>query len=155
MAARRSRSRFLACQSRELKRENGVRNASLWCALLGVEKTVIEDVEFAEAAEAVIAHVRPRRPAKGRCGVCGGRAPWYDRGEGRRRWRGLDMGTIRVYLEADAPRVACPAHVPTVRQVPWARHGAGHTRGFDQQVALGSATASLTGATSSGQVRAD
>jgi transposase len=72
MAARRSRSRFLACQSRELKRENGVGNASLWCALLGVEKTVIEDVE---AAEAVIAHVRPRRPAKGRCGVCGGRAP--------------------------------------------------------------------------------
>jgi transposase len=65
------------------------------------------------------------------------------------------MGTIRVYLEADAPRVACPAHGPTVRQVPWARHGAGHTRGFDQQVALGSATASLTGATSSGQVRAD
>jgi transposase len=46
-----------------------VRNASLWCALLGVEKTVIEDVEFAEAAEAVIAHVRPRRLAKGRCGV--------------------------------------------------------------------------------------
>ena len=126
--------------------------ASLWCALLGVEKTVIED---GEAAEAVIAHVRPGRPANGRCGVCGGRAPWYDRGEGRRRWRGLDMGTIRVYLEADAPRVACPAHGPTVRQVPWARHGAGHTRGFDQQVALGSATASLTGATSSGQVRAD
>jgi transposase len=126
-----------------------VGNASLWCALLGVEKTVIEDVE------AVIAHVRPRRPAKGRCGVCGGRAPWYDRGEGRRRWRGLDMGTIRVYLEADAPRVACPAHGPTVRQVPSALHGAGHTRGFDQQVALGSATASLTGATSSGQVRAD
>jgi transposase len=51
------------------------------------------------------------------------------------------MGTIRVYLEADAPRVACRAHGPTVRQVPWARHGAGHTRGFDQQVALGSATA--------------
>ncbi len=45
------------------------------------------------------------------------------------------MGTIRVYLEAGAPRVACPVHGPTVRQVPWARHGADHTSGFDQQVA--------------------
>jgi hypothetical protein len=45
------------------------------------------------------------------------------------------MGTIQVVLEADAPRVNCPAHGPTVRQVPWARHGAGHTRSFDQQVA--------------------
>jgi transposase len=59
------------------------------------------------------------------------------------------MGTIRVYLEADATRVACPAHGPT------ARHGAGHIRGFDQQDALGSATASLRVATSSGRVRAD
>jgi transposase len=45
------------------------------------------------------------------------------------------MGTIQVFLEADAQRVNCPVHGPTVRQVPWARHGAGHTRPFDQQVA--------------------
>src|SRR4029077_20643551 len=62
-------------------------------------------------------------------------ASWYDRGQGRRRWRGLDMGTIQVFLEADAPRVNCPVHGPTVRQVPWARHGTGHTHAFDQQVA--------------------
>jgi transposase len=42
---------------------------------------------------------------------------------------------MQVFLEADAPRVDCPTHGPTVRQVPWARHGAGHTLGFDQQVA--------------------
>ena len=71
----------------------------------------------------------------GGVGVCGLAATWYDRGEGRRRWRGLDLGTMKVFLEADAPRVDCPAHGPTVRQVPWARHGAGHTRAFDQQVA--------------------
>jgi len=38
-------------------------------------------------------------------------------------------------LEADAPRVNCPTHGPTVSQVPWARHGAGHTYAFDDQVA--------------------
>ena len=112
-----------------------MQNATLWRALLGVEKTVIEDIEFDEDAEVVVVHVRPRRASKGRCGNCGSRAAWYDRGEGRRRWRALDLGTVEVFLEADAPRVNCPVHGPTVRQVPWARHGAGHTVVFDQQVA--------------------
>ena len=112
-----------------------MQNASVWRAVLGVENTVVEDVDFDEVAQVVVAHVRPRRAGRGRCGACGARASWYDRGQGRRRWRGLDMGTIRVVLEADAPRVNCPVHGPTVRQVPWARHGAGHTRAFDAQVA--------------------
>ena len=113
-----------------------MQNVTLWRALLGVEDTVIEDVEFDEGDEVVVAHVRPRRTRDGRCGVCGVRASWYDRGERRRRrWRGLDLGTIEVFLEADSPRVNCPVHGPTVRAVPWARHAAGHTYAFDQQVA--------------------
>ena len=112
-----------------------MRNASVWRAVLGVENTVVEDVEFDEVAQVVVAHVRPRRAGRGCCGSCGATASWYDRGQGRRRWRGLDFGTMQVFVEADAPRVNCPVHGPTVRQVPWARHGAGHTRSFDQQVA--------------------
>lgn len=112
-----------------------MRNTSLWGALLGVENTVIEGIEFDEDCGDVVAHVRPRRAGRGRCGACGSPAPWYDRGEGRRRWRGLDLGVMRVFLEADAPRVNCPIHGPTVRRVPWARHSAGHTLVFDQQVA--------------------
>jgi transposase len=112
-----------------------VRSGRLWQRLLGVERTVVERVDFDEDADAVVVAVRPRKGARQRCGRCGRRAPWYDRGEGRRRWRGLDLGTIRTFLEADAPRVNCPEHGPTVVQVPWARHGAGHTRPFDDQVA--------------------
>lgn len=112
-----------------------MRDASLWRVLLCVQNTVVEDVEFDETAQVLVAHVRPRRAAAGRCGLCGARARWYDQGRGRRRWRTLDMGTTEVFLEADAPRVNCPTHGPTVRQVPWARHGAGHTHAFDQQVA--------------------
>ena len=112
-----------------------MRNASLWRALLGVEKTVIEEVEHDEAVDRVVVHVRPTRASQGRCGVCGSRAGWYDRGQGRRRWRALDLGTMRVFIEADAPRVNCRVHGPTVRAVPWARHGVGHTRAFDEQVA--------------------
>ena len=101
----------------------------VWRRLLGLcDKTVLEDVEFDEDADTVVAHVRPKSRWRRRCGRCGRRSPGYDAGEGRRRWRGLDLGTIRVVLEAEAPRVKCRTHGVTVAQVPWARHGAGHTR---------------------------
>ena len=96
---------------------------------------MIESVEFEEDDDLLVAHVRPSKGARQRCGRCGRRAPWYDRGEGRRRWRGLDLGTVRVELEADAPRVSCREHGPVVALVPWARHGAGHTYAFDDTVA--------------------
>ena len=114
-----------------------MQNATLWRALLGVEKTVVEDVEFEQDELRLIAHVRPRARARARarCGRCERRSPVYDRGEGRRRWRALDLGTIQVFLEADAPRVNCAVHGPTVAAVPWARHDAGHTLVFDEQVA--------------------
>ena len=112
-----------------------MQNATLWRALLGIEKTVVEDIEFDEDAGVLVAHVRPTRRSSARCGRCGRRSPGYDHGEGRRRWRALDFGTVQVWLEADSPRVNCREHGPTVRAVPWARHGAGHTTVFDDQVA--------------------
>jgi transposase len=108
----------------------------VWRRLLGLcTKTVLEDIEFDEDAGAVIAHVRPKSRFKRRCGRCGKRSPGYDGGAGRRRWRGLDLGTTRMWLEADAPRVTCRVHGVTVAAVPWARHDAGHTRDFDDTAA--------------------
>jgi transposase len=103
--------------------------------LLGVERTVIEGVEFDAEAGLLVARVRPSRGARQRCGRCERRAPWYDRGAGRRRWRALDLGTVQAVVEADAPRVRCPEHGVVVAAVPWARRGAGHSRFFDDQVA--------------------
>ena len=111
-----------------------MRNARVWRALLGVEKTVVEEIEFDEDAGVLLAHVRPSRPERGRCGLCRRRCAGYDGGQGRRRWRALDLGVIRAEIEADAPRVCCPEHGVVVAAVPWARHGAGHTRFFDDQV---------------------
>jgi len=42
---------------------------------------------------------------------------------------------VRAYLEAEAPRVCWPEHGVVVAAVPWARHGAGHTRAFDDTAA--------------------
>ena len=113
-----------------------MQNAKLWQRLLGVERTVIESVVFDEDAGGIVASVRPRKgAAKLRCGRCGCRCPGYDRGEGRRRWRTLDLGAVPAWLEAESPRVSCPDHGVVVVQVPWARHDVGHTRAFDDMVA--------------------
>lgn len=112
-----------------------MRNKRVWQRSLGLAHTVVEDVSFDDKADAVIVSVRPAAKARGRCGRCGRRSPGYDRGEGQRRWRALDLGTTKVFVEADAPRVRCRTHGPTVAAVPWARHGAGHCRDFDDYAA--------------------
>ena len=112
-----------------------MRNTRLWQRMLGLARTVIENVDFDDDVDAVVVRVRPRRGTPGGGGRGGRRARGPPRGAGPRRWRGLDVGAVRVLVEADAPRVNCPAHGPTVVQVPWARHGAGHTRAFDDTVA--------------------
>jgi transposase len=103
--------------------------------LLGLATAVVEGVEFDEDEQAVVVSVRPRKATKRRCGRCGKRCPGYDQGEGRRRWRALDLGTVQAFLEADSPRVSCAEHGVVAAQVPWARHGAGHTYAFDDTAA--------------------
>ena len=113
-----------------------MRDARVWRALVGVDKgVVIEDVEVDEDEDVVTVHVRVSRRRRGRCGVCRRKAPGYDGGQGRRRWRALDLGAVRTFIEADAPRVTCREHGVVVAHVPWARHGAGHTLAFDDQIA--------------------
>jgi len=58
----------------------------------------------------------------------------YDRS--RRRWRHLDLGATRLYLEAEIRRLSCRrcGRVRT-EEVAWARPGARHTRDFEDVVA--------------------
>jgi len=51
-----------------------------------------------------------------------------------RRWRSLDFGSQRVYIEAFAPRVKCPEHGVLVAKVPWSRHDSGYTYDFETAV---------------------
>jgi transposase len=112
-----------------------VRNRSVWERACGLTETIVEGVDFDDGAEAIVVAVRPAARARSRCGHCCRRSPRYDLGEGRRRWRALDLGTTKVFLEAAAPRVRCRTHGVTVAAVPWARHDAGHTRDFDDLAA--------------------
>jgi transposase len=106
-----------------------VRSSRLWGKLPGCENTVVEDVGWQEEdsgdgsgpALRLIVHVRPHKRLASRCGTCGRKRPGYDHGQGRRRWRALDLGAVRAYLEADAPRVPCPEHGVITAAV-WAGH---------------------------------
>jgi transposase len=94
---------------------------------------VVEDVRVGSEGE-VIVSVRPGWRERDRCGVCRRRSPGYDLGDGRRRWRALDLGTTFAFVEADAPRVSCRRHGVVVCAVPWARHDSRFTRSFEDQV---------------------
>jgi transposase len=111
-----------------------VRGIRVWARLLGLQRAVVEDVTTGIEG-AVIVSVRPSWRERDRCGVCRRRSPGYDLGEGRRRWRALDLGTTFAFVEADAPRVTCRRHGVVVCSVPWARHDSRFTRAFEDQVA--------------------
>jgi len=110
----------------------------VWARALGSGRDAVVEsvrVEDGGGGEVIVVSCRLRRRAVRHCGRCQKRSPGYDQGEGRRRWRALDAGTTRVYVQAWAARVTCADHGVVVAAVPWARHGAGHTRTFDDQVA--------------------
>ena len=103
----------------------------------GVDGTVIERVDLDRdgGEEVLTVRVRPAAPRRSRCSRCGRRCPGYDGGDGLRVWRGLDLGVVRVFFLASAPRVQCPKHGVVVAEVPWARPKSRFTRWFEEQVA--------------------
>lgn len=94
-----------------------MRQAIVWARLLGIEGTVLKGVELDEAVDAIVVSVRVAARQRRRCGLCGLRSKPYDAGEGRRRWRALDLGSVRAFVEAEAPRVRCREHGVVVAAV--------------------------------------
>ena len=111
-----------------------MRGIRVWARLLSLQRAVVEDVWVGGEGEIVVA-ARPGWQERDRCGVCRRRSPGFDLGDGRRRWRALDLGTTPAFVEADAPRVTCRRHGVIVCAVPWARHNARFTRAFEDQAA--------------------
>jgi transposase len=110
----------------------------VWKLLLGVEHTVIESVDVEvgpDGCEQVVVGVRPTKRQQRRCPRCRKADRRVDAGEGRRRWRCLDRGTVQMHLEAEAPRVSCPGHGVIVAAVPWARHDSWFTAAFEDYAA--------------------
>ena len=116
----------------------------VFAAGLGDQNMVIEDVAIETetsrgknptTSEVLVLSVRPKASQAGRCSRCRKRCPGYDGGDGIRRWRTLDVGTTKAYLQAAVPRVECPEDGVVVAHVPWARPGARHTWLFEDTCA--------------------
>jgi transposase len=115
----------------------GVHISSLVKKLLNVKDILVEDVKFeskkGEEILVVVANLPKRKRHK--CGICGRKSKGYDSGGDLRRWRSLDFGSMRVYIEAPAPRVSCKDCGIVVAAVPWARHKSRFTYGFEDTTA--------------------
>ena len=83
--------------------------------LVGVERAVVEAVLVEE--DAVVVRVRPAGGTLLAVACAAVRARGYDRGEGARRWRALDLGASKAFVEAEAPRVECRRHGVVVARV--------------------------------------
>lgn len=112
-----------------------MRHTRVWAKGMGLAGAVVERVELEGETNTLVVSVRVGWQDRDRCGICRRRAPGFDLGRGRRRWRALDLGTTVTELEADSPRVSCREHGVVVTWVPWARHGSRFTRAFEEQAA--------------------
>ena len=101
-------------------------------AIIGSKGFVLEDIT---GSTEIKLSVHPTKREKCRCGICHRRAPLYGKGRGMRRWRCLDVGAQRVYVEAESPRVCCRKPGVVTATVPWARHGSRLTKSFEKTAA--------------------
>lgn len=130
-----------------------MRKSRVFATVLGGQDMVIDNVMIETetsrgkapvTSEVLVFEVRPKANQASRCSRCRKRCPGYDGGDGIRRWRTLDLGTTKAYLQATAPRVACREHGVVVAHVPWARPGARHTWAFEDTCAWLTAHAAIS-----------
>lgn len=101
--------------------------------VLALTETVVKSICI--EADSIIVGVRPHKSKQRRCPTCGRACEVYD-GRGKpRRWRTLDLGASKCYLEYAPVRVACPEHGVHVESVPWARPRSRFARPFEDWVA--------------------
>ena len=100
--------------------------------LLRLPGASIIDVSFTSDGVVVTAGLRRRRRVCGGCGQTG-RLHVHDRRV--KRWRHLDLGASRCWIESELRLLRCPDCGVRAEAVPWARAGAHHTRDFEDVVA--------------------
>lgn len=106
-------------------------NKTLLKHLLHVKNTIVDSYKFED--DNLIVKVHPTRGNSCLCPICRRKVAHYDSLE-MRRWRSLDMGITKVFIEAPVIRVDCPKHGVHTSYVPWARHHSSFTRDFENNV---------------------
>jgi transposase len=100
--------------------------------LLRLPGASVIDVGFAVEGVVVTVRLRRRRTV---CSGCGQTSRQHRHGRRVKRWRHLDLGSTRCWIECELRRVYCRDCGARSEAVPWARPGARHTRDFEDTVA--------------------
>jgi len=109
-----------------------VRVTTAFNRMLAIDGATVTSVTF--APEGIVVGLR-RRARRLTCPACGSStSATYDRSV--RRWRHVDAGSSKVWLEAEIRRLDCRGCGRVVtEQVEWARHGARHSRDLQDVIA--------------------
>jgi transposase len=99
--------------------------------MLGLAGAWVRDVEFGERAMIVTVALRRKRPICSGCGARGLKVKEHR----TKRWRHLDVGGMRCYIESRLRRLFCPGCGDVYEAVEWARGSARYTRDFDDLTA--------------------
>jgi transposase len=109
-----------------------MRVTSAFKRLLRLPGASVIDVSFTGDGVVVTVRLRRRRRVCSRCGQIG-RLEIHDRRI--KRWRHLDLGASRCWIECELRLLRCRDCGVRLEAVPWARPGAHHTRDFEDTVA--------------------
>lgn len=109
-------------------------------SIIGYDRIKVRDFFMEEEpyrGETVfVAQVELYKSEMYRCPVCGRKCASYGYQRNRvKRWRALDLGSHRFYLECEAPRCKCPEHGVKAVKIPWAFPNSDYTYAFEMQVA--------------------
>jgi transposase len=110
-----------------------VRVTTAFNRMLRLPGASVIDVSFGVVGVIVTVRLRRRRRVCSRCGQTGRRVHAHDHRV--KRWRHLDLGSSRCWIECDLRRVWCLDCGAQFEAVPWARPGSRYTRDFEDTVA--------------------
>lgn len=114
-----------------LAKEGDVRVTTAYNRMLGLPGAWVRDVAFGAEGMIVVVALRRKTPVCSGCGASGLKIKDHR----VTRWRHLDLGGGRCWVECRLRRLYCPGCGDLPEHVEWARSGARYTRDFDDLTA--------------------
>jgi transposase len=112
--------------------EDEMRVTTAFKRMLGLPGASVKVVAFGSEGVVVTVGLRSKRPV---CSGCGARGLGVKEHR-EKRWRHLDLGAGRCFIECVLRRLYCPGCGDVYEAVPWARAGSRYTRDFEDVVAF-------------------